>query len=137
MDPESTRTYMGEIGGRRTLLHDLAEKGVKEIMYHPEAATLTLNALRETPLHLLAKTINKDDVLKHPEVGRVRDSQGLTPLHLLARSRRKIKDIEKHPDMDREVDQYGKTPRDYFNEREEEKRLEKEDWDKRNVGGYD
>jgi len=59
-----------------------------------------------TPLHDLAKYVR--EVLEHPSVDKVKDVDGWTPLHLLAN--RRVKGVLKHPSVDKVKNYYGWTP---------------------------
>ena len=60
-----------------------------------------------TPLHYLAST-GKIEVLSHPSVDKIVNRSKNTPLHLLARSGRI--EVLTHPSVDKSINIYGNTP---------------------------
>ena len=63
-----------------------------------------------TPLHQLAK-MGKIEVLKHPDIDKVKDYYGRTPLHALAFSLREL--VIHHASIDKIVDNLNLTPLHY------------------------
>ena len=60
-----------------------------------------------TPLHVLA-LMGVDEVLDHKSVGKVKDNEGNTPLHLLAQTG--ARKVLKHPSVKRVKNKKGETP---------------------------
>ncbi len=61
----------------------------------------------ETPLHRLARYGAKE-VLSHPSVDLVKTNIGSTPLHFLAH--KGVKEVLSHPSVDKVQNKYGWTP---------------------------
>ena len=71
----------------------------------------------ETPLHELARSRNYN-VLQHPDVAKVKDKNGDTPLHnLSSRSRKNLDDLMQHSDFDKVKNDDGLTPLHKFTEK--------------------
>jgi len=88
-------------------LHDEARKGNTDILHHPSVSTHQTGNLKNTPLHVLAGEGVKD-VLKHPHVAKIKNTEGTTPLHYLAHQGEEA--ILEHPDASKVKDDSGDTP---------------------------
>jgi len=100
-----------------TPLHELAWKGVEDILHHPSIDKVKDYEGR-TPLHILAYN-GIIEVLDHPSINKVKDNTGMTPLHFLANGHYLTKDDlrKKYPwykkeikDIRKAVDEIVDTP---------------------------
>ncbi len=89
-----------------TPLHELASRGVKEILTHPSVDKIKDN-WGETPLHILVRRGVKD-VLNYPSVSKFKDKYNSILLRGLAFHL--IRDIINHPSVDQVKDIFGNTP---------------------------
>ncbi|MFW6243468.1 MAG: hypothetical protein ACOC2W_04845 [bacterium] len=121
-----------------TPLHVLAFNGALGILKHVDVSKVK-NDKGETPLHILSNWRMKSNIyfslypslvennnlleifltrcalaiLRHPDIVKVRDNEGATPLHYLARSG--ASEYVLHSEADTITDNNGNTPKQYYN----------------------
>jgi len=89
-----------------TPLHELAYKGVKEVLSHPSVDKVK-DRWELAPIQWLAEKETKK-TWNHPAIDKIKDRCGRTPLHILARNG--VKDVLNHSSVDKVKDHSGETP---------------------------